>query len=366
MTSIHDLESLPKSIKDLCLFEDSIWEIPKKPLIFNKVKDMISSYPKDYTQLLIQKVASRNIFGYKQLADIFQLTLPPLIKFDKTEPFSCYLYARKMIKAEDFISPGPPLKNGLFHPVSYFEEPVKPNTLWYHIWKNDVAKVQQFFEQKDKGPEYFFFFQLMWSSELFFYPTTFAAYCDSSDVLHYFSRNRVPPTITELEYAVKGGSFATLSLIMRDHPNLWSQTGNDMLPLAIQFHHRDIATLFYDRTRISSPLPICVKNFNTSLFLYFLHNKQCNINDCFQPNENSFTITKNITMNTILHEYIVSLGGSEPKNDFDLDQIFAGFAPNDYGYDEEEDEEEEVEEESFQLLDEHSPNPNYPHEGELY
>ena len=363
------MNNLPENMSSLLLFEDLVWDLPKFPENFQKASSMIHLFPPNYIQLLIQYIASTTFLGYKQLGDFFELTLPCLIKFDKNEPFSCYLLARKIISPSDFLSlSGPPRLNGLLKPISYYEHPIKENSIWYYVWKDDVAKVKQFFEEHiSKHSVYAFTFS--WNETLIFTLSSFAAYFNSLEVIKFLSTQDFKFTYHQFFYAIKGGSINAINFIQNNMPTIQWDYASTMV--AIETHQNTLARLSYrigdEHTR--PILPICAHSFNTASLLYFLHVQKLEINEIDSSSIRTCTlIAKSECQNQILYDYLVSHGGKEavfimPTGRLDETEPYINPAPLlEDEYNEEEMEEEEYFEDIVEIID---PN-DLPHEGDLY
>ena len=369
------LNSLPDDVRSLLYFEDLVWDITKYPENIQKAKELVPEFPPDYVQLLIQYITSITFLNYKQFADLFKETGNCRIKFDKGEAFACYLYAKKIITASDFAnSAGGPHQNGLLRPISFYENPIKEGTIWYYIWKDDVAGVKNFFDEhiSKNYPSQMTF---VWNDNIFTLQC-FAAYFNSVEVLKYFKENGFQLTFITFTFAIQGGAINAINYIQNNAPSIhWDSTTTIV---AIQNHQNTLAKLSYNIVANHSQpiLPSCAQCFNTASLLYFLHVKKRDINETNYRNLLSCTnIAKEKCHNTILTNYLMYLGGrpiqcifQTPLNELAshfLASINNGLLEEDFEEEEGFNYEEEVEEEYEEDIQNMDPE-NLPREGDLY
>ena len=272
--------------------ENLIWECTDESL--ERAKDMMHLFDKKTVFKLIFRVADFRIFSFKKLADLFEYCGETDIVFPIFYQFSLYLYARGILKENNFDSrEGPPDSRDLL-PLNKYENPVRANTLQFFVLSNDVKGLDAYKGETELNGV---FFEVL--GKPFSLPS-FAAFCGSLDVLRYLRDNNAVFDEDITSFAIEGGSESVMQYLINEGFSF-----DYCLEIAIKWHHNEIAKKLIENNECEDiELPLCIENFNTEMHRYFVEKKGRKVDE--KPHyRRKFEMYLASHSNDILKEYIL-------------------------------------------------------------
>ena len=235
-----------------------------------KLKEYISLFEPNVIQMIISYVSYTNIFSFRRCGDIFELTGNCQMRFVTCTSFSQYLLVRGLIADSMFNENGPP-QSKFLKPLTEYENPLKENTIWYYIAKDDINNFLSTItiENTDIANT------RVYINGRRFFVREFACFCRSIKIFKYLFINKVEIDRWMLHSAVAGGSEEILQLLESRDVSF-----NNMLRTALQAHQNEIAKWLYENYKdIFFVFSDCVVAFNTEMMGYFIQNCGIDINE---------------------------------------------------------------------------------------
>ena len=296
-------------------FENYCWECTEESI--QKAKELIAYVDPFWAHHLIcYAVANHRLFHWKLLADLFS-SFPHYQVKEFTNQFVCYLYKKGILSKDEVNSSISSCETLLS--VEQYEEKVEPETLEYYI-KNDDLQSLTFY--LSNHPDLNLVLAQVVMYETNYSLTNFAAYCGSLNVLKFLIVHNCVVDEVTIQNAVSGGNEELIEFLVSKHYSF-----DNMLFYAIANHHNSIARWLIENYHCENTifLPDCIRLFNTEIFLFYMQEKNKNVNE-----KNYYTMTHlmiGVVQNNIaLCRFILSIGASIYCTD-DLGQMAIDFAP---------------------------------------
>ena len=285
--------NIPIELTYTIVLENIIWKSDFSK--FEIAKFLIHKVNKEYIQKLIFHVSQFNIFSYKFLGDIFAETKDLAIKLN-LNPFFCdYLLNRNLIKESDLFYD---INRSVFKPIIEYENPIKEDSIWSIIRKDDINSFTSFLSVHDIN----FKLENVKIFQTTIYLNEFIAYCGAINIAKYMILNNHSfDNFYTIKYAVQGGHEDIIEFFIEKGYKFEQQLIN-----AIAFHQNKIAIWLYQRFQNNINYKKCIQTYNTDMFLYFLFEKHLDVHH-FEFNEDSYIECAASYENDSLYNYLKSL-----------------------------------------------------------
>ena len=291
-------------------FENLIFSATEKDM--DEIKSLINNFPKNWVQTFVSRTFTP--FRYKILGDIFALTGKSVIKFNKYNPVSHYLFARKLINDDDFDEKGSPYQSDL-KPIEVYEHPIEPGSIWDCVHSDNISSFVEYIEVHNLDINTNEVVLNDWKFNII----TLACFSGSINIVKYLMLNGMKIKNDAIGWAVSGGSEELM--------DFFSSKGfsfHHFLLNAIQFHHNSIARWLVENYNDDfAKVMYCAMHFNTELLIFFVNDLKWHIND--QDLKSRRTALHWAVMNNDLLEtkFLLSKGADKNRKDYDLKKPIA-------------------------------------------
>ena len=284
---------IPIELKYRILLENLIWKSDYSQ--FDILKILIEKINKDYIQQLIFHVSQFNIFSYKFLGDLFAETKNLVIKLT-FNPFFCdYLYNRKLLKEEDIFFE---INSSVFLSIDEYENPIKEETIWSIIRNDDINNFTSFItlNETNLNLEHIRIFQTT------FYLKDFVVYCGALNIAKYLILNNQSfDNFYTIKFAIQGGNEEMIEFLFDRGYKFDQQLIN-----SIAFHQNKIAIWLFQKYKNNINYNKCIQTYNTEMFIYFLFEKQIDLNNLNLDDETFIECAAKYN-NIDLYNYLINI-----------------------------------------------------------
>ena len=220
--------------------------------------------------MMIVHASFSDVFSFRRLGDLYELTGATKMKFISGAIFSHYLLQRGLISESDFDENGPPDAKFL-KPYSSYENPLKKGTVWDLIYHDDINQFVKLVTVNNIDLQN----ERMWVNNHRFFIISFACYCKSINIVKFLLINNVQIDVYGVHNAIASGSEEIIHLLQERNINF-----NNMLRTAISSHQNTLAKWLYENYKdIFFVFPDCVQMFNTEMMLFFVEECGWDINE---------------------------------------------------------------------------------------
>ena len=300
-----ELDSITDSLKKYKKMECAVWAYPNE--YGDKAEDLIPFVNKKWLQYLISSVSTYKMFYYPAYKDLFLKTMPLEITFNTNfDLLGLYLCAKGIVDQNSLASPDAIHRHNTYT-VEYFEEPIKQNSVESFIKSDNIKEFVNYIKNHNinicKERVLIFGFS--------FYYSSLAAYCGSLKIMQYLLLNDADLDFRTIERAINGGHQSIIDFLVHRDVSF-----NFQLRSAVIYHQNTVAKWLMDNYECES---IQLPNFliwnNLEMFLYFLIEKNANINEAKSySNVTSLMVAAQFS-NIPLINFLIMRGADKSKID---------------------------------------------------
>ena len=299
-----------KMLEDRIYFENLVFSATYKDL--EEVKSLIHNFPKNWVQTFVSRTFTP--FRYKILGDLFELTGKSVIKFNKYNPVSHYLYVRGLIEDDDFDEKGVPYRSDM-KPVEAYENPIEEGSLWDFVHTDNIKQFVEYIELHNFDINTKEIVLNDWKFTIL----TLACFSGSVKIVKYLMVNGVKMRNDAIGWAVSGGSEELI--------DFFSSKGfsfHHFLLNAIQFHHNTIARWLIENYKDDfAKVMYCAMHFNTELLLLFVNELHWHINDQDMKSRRTALHWSVMNNDLLVTKFLLSKGADKNRKDYDLKKPIA-------------------------------------------